>query len=105
MDFLFEQFRPLTLKEYNKKIEDERNNLNNLIDKVTYLKTEDLDKPRIEDLQRFFKSLTPNNYYTYMLYLQTCKVLNEEEKTYYINFIKTLIHLEQVELKKNIIII
>jgi hypothetical protein len=98
-----EQFRQITVKEYNKKVEEERNNLNNLLEKVTYLKPEDLNKPRIEDLNRFFKSLTPNNYYTYMLYLQTCTVLNDEEKQYYINIIKELIHLEQNELKKNII--
>jgi hypothetical protein len=96
-----EQFKPLTVSEYNKKVEEEKNNLCNLVDKITYLKPEDLNKPRIEDLQRFFRSLTPNNYYTYMLYLQTCKVLNEEEKSYYTNIVKELIHSEQNELKKN----
>lgn len=98
-----EQFKHLTLKEYNEKVQEEKNNLNNLLDKVTYLKNEDLNKPRIEDLQRFFKSLHPNNYYTYMLYLQTCYVLTNEEKIYYTNIIKEQIDFEQNELKKNII--
>ena len=38
-----------------------------------------------------------------MLYLQTCSVLSEEEKIYYKNLIKELIHLEQKELIKNIV--
>jgi hypothetical protein len=101
--FLLELFKPLTLNEYLIKAEEEKNELNNLLDKVTYLTSEDLNKPRIEDLQRHFKSLTPDNYYTYMLYLETCHVLTEEEKEYYKNLIKELIDLEQKELKKNII--
>ncbi len=103
MEFLLEQFKPLTLKEYNEKVQEEREQLNNILDKITYLKPEDLNKPRIEDLQKFFNSLTSDNYYSYMLYLQTCTVLNEEEKTYYKNLIKELIHLEQKELIKNIV--
>jgi len=101
--FLLELFKPLTLNEYLQKAEDEKNELNNLLDKVTYLRDEDLNKPRIEDLQRHFKSLTPDNYYTYMLYLQTCYVLTDEEKIYYKNLIKELITLEQQALKKNLI--
>jgi hypothetical protein len=103
MEFFLEQFKHLTLKGYNEKVEEERNNLNNLLEKVTYLKSEDIDKPRIEDLKRFFKSLTPDNYYTYMLYLQTNHKLTVEEKQYYIDIIKELIDSEQNELKKNII--
>lgn len=102
MEFL-KDFLPLTLKEYNEKVQEEKENLNNLLDKITYLKPEDLNKPRIEDLQKFSISLTPDNYYTYMLYLQTCSVLSEEEKTYYKNLIKEMIDLEQKELIKNIV--
>lgn len=103
MEFLLEQFKPLTLKEYNQKVQEEREQLHNILDKITYLKPEDLNKPRIEDLQKFFNSLTPDNYYSYMLYLQTCTVLSEEEKTYFKNLIKEMIDLEQKELIKNIV--
>jgi len=103
MEFLLECLKPLTKKEYKEKAEEEKNNLH-LINRITYLRKEDLAFPPIEQYQNVYKSLDANNYYTYMFYLQNLEKTDAsiEEKEYYRKLIKNLIKEEQTNLKKNI---